>query len=230
MKRIGIIGGMSWESTQTYYQLINEAVRDRLGGLHSAQLVLYSVDFHQVERLQAAGDWDRAGDLLADGARGLEAAGADFLILATNTMHQVAPAIEAAVEIPFLHIADATAERIRADGLSQVGLLGTHYTMEEAFYRGRLRDRHGLDVLIPGEAARDTAHRVIFEELCLGRIESSAREAYRQIISGLVEDGAEAVILGCTEISLLVSEVDATVPLYDTTALHAAAAVDMALS
>ena len=229
MKRIGILGGMSWESTQAYYKLLNEGVRARRGGLHSAELVHFSVDFHQVERLQVAGEWERAGELLAAGARSLAAAGAEFLILATNTMHQVAPAIEAAVEIPFLHIADATADGIRADGLSQVGLLGTHYTMEGAFYRGRLQDHHGLDVLIPDEQGRDTVHRVIYEELCLGRIEASSRDAYRQIIADLVKTGAQAVILGCTEISLLVSEEDATVPLYDTTALHAAAAVDMAL-
>lgn len=230
MKRIGIIGGMSWESTQVYYQLINEAVRDRLGGLHSAEIILYSVDFEPIERLQVAGDWEGAGQRLADAARRLEAADADFILLATNTMHKVAAAIEGAVRIPLLHIADSTAQQIRADGIERVGLLGTHYTMEDSFYRGRLEEEHGLEVLVPDAPGRETVHRVIFDELCVGRIEPASRQIYRQIITDLAAEGAQAVILGCTEISLLVCDEDAGIPLYDTTALHAVAAVDLALS
>jgi len=228
MKTIGLIGGMSWESTLGYYRQINEAVKRRLGGLHSARIVLYSVDFHDIERLQHAGDWDAAGAALADAARALERAGADFVVLCTNTMHKVAPAIEAAVAIPLLHIADPTAAAIKAAGVARVGLLGTRFTMEQAFYRDRLRDR-GLDVLVPDEAARERVHRVIYDELCLGVVREASRAAYRDIMRALVARGAEAVILGCTEISLLVGADDAAVPLFDTTALHAQAAVDAAL-
>jgi len=229
MKTIGLIGGMSWESTLGYYRQINEAVKRRLGGLHSARIVLYSVDFHDIERLQHAGDWDAAGAALADAARALERAGADFVVLCTNTMHKVAPAIEAAVAIPLLHIADPTAAAITAAGFARVGLLGTRFTMEQAFYRDRLRDR-GLDVLVPDEAARERVHRVIYDELCLGVVRDASRAAYRDIMRALVARGAEAVILGCTEISLLVGADDAAVPLFDTTALHAEAAVDAALA
>lgn len=229
MKTIGLIGGMSWESTIPYYRQINERIKERLGGLHSAKVALYSVDFHEIERLQHAGDWDAAGRVLADAARSLKAAGADFLVLCTNTMHKVAPAIEAAVDIPLLHIADPTAEAIRAAGVATVGLLGTRFTMEQAFYKDRLVDRFGLQVLTPSEADRQAVHRIIYEELCLGQIRDESREEYRRIIAALVEQGAEAVILGCTEISLLVGPTDAAVPLFDTTALHALHAADSAL-
>jgi len=229
MKTIGLIGGMSWESTIPYYRQINERIKERLGGLHSAKVALYSVDFHEIERLQHAGDWEAAGRLLADAARSLKAAGADFLVLCTNTMHKVAPAIEAAVDIPLLHIADPTAEAIRAAGVATVGLLGTRFTMEQAFYKDRLVDKFGLKVLTPNEADRQVVHRIIYEELCLGRIRDESREEYRRIITALVEQGAEAVILGCTEISLLVGPADASVTLFDTTALHALRAADAAI-
>lgn len=229
MKTIGLIGGMSWESTALYYRQINLAVQQRLGGLHSAKLVLLSVDFHAIEVLQRAGDWAAAGALLADAARSLEAAGADFLLLGTNTMHIVAPAIEAAVHIPLLHIADPTAQAIQQAGLTRIGLLGTRFTMEQSFYIDRLRQQ-GLEVLLPVPAERDTVHRIIFEELCLGQVLDSSRQAYRSIMAGLVDQGAQAIILGCTEITLLVGAADASVPLFDTTAIHASAAVDRALS
>lgn len=230
MKTIGILGGMSWESTETYYRLINEGVKARLGGLHSARIAMVSVDFATIEELQAADDWDTAGRLLAEAARGIEAAGADFLLIATNTMHEVAPAIEAAIEIPLLHIADATAAPIRAAGVATVGLLGTAFTMERDFYRGRLAERHGLEVLVPEAEDRATVHRVIYDELVLGDIRDESRTAYLEIIDRLRQRGAEAVIEGCTEISLLVEQEHTDVPLYDTTALHAAAAVELALS
>lgn len=230
MKTIGLIGGMSWESTVPYYRLINETVKERLGGLHSAKVILYSVDFYEIERLQHSGDWDAAGMLLADAARSLEAAGADFLVLCTNTMHKVAPAIEAAVRIPLFHIADPTAEDIKRAGFSKVGLLGTRFTMEQAFYKDRLRERHGLDVLVPDQEDRDIVHCVIYDELCLGTIRPESGTEYRRIIAGLVARGAEAVILGCTEISLLVDQQDSTVPLFDTTAIHARKAAEFALA
>ncbi|WP_152221329.1 aspartate/glutamate racemase family protein [Pseudomonas sp. SCB32] len=229
MKTIGLIGGMSWESTIPYYRQINQTIKERLGGLHSAKIVLYSVDFHEIERLQHAGDWDAAGLLLAGAARSLHAAGADFLVLCTNTMHKVAPAIEAAVDIPLLHIADPTAEAIRAAGLTTVGLLGTRFTMEQAFYKDRLQERFDLQVLTPSEDERQVVHRIIYEELCLGQIRDESREAYRRIIASLVERGAQAVILGCTEISLLVGPQDASVPLFDTTTIHARQAAERAL-
>jgi aspartate racemase len=220
---------MSWESTALYYREINEAVKDRLGGLHSAKLILLSVDFAEIAALQRAGDWVAAGELLAGAARTLESAGADFLVLCTNTMHNVAPAIEAAVSIPLLHVADPTAEAIQAAGLQRVGLIGTRFTMEQAFYKDRLAEKFGLQVLVPEEAGRDTVHRIIFEELCLGQITETSRDAYRGVMAGLVAQGAECIILGCTEITMLVSAEDATVPLFDTTGLHAAAAADNAL-
>ena len=229
MQIIGLIGGMSWESTLPYYRQINEAVRQRLGGLHSARLVLYSVDFHEIERLQHNGDWNAAGARLAEAAQALERAGVEFLVLATNTMHKVADAIEAAVDIPLLHIADPTAAAIQAAGLQRVGLLGTRFTMEQPFYRERLEQRHGIEVLTPDAAQRELVHRVIYEELCLGQIRQESRDAYRQVIAELVLRGAQAVILGCTEIGLLVSAEDASVPLFDTTRLHALAAADKAL-
>jgi aspartate racemase len=229
MKTIGLIGGMSWESTLPYYRQINELVKQRLGGLHSARIVLYSVDFHDIERLQHSENWDEAGRMLAAAARSLEAAGADCLVLCTNTMHKVAPAIEAAVSIPLLHIADATADEIRRAGLRRVGLLGTRFTMEQDFYRRRLEDRHGIGVIVPDAADRDLVHCVIYDELCLGSIRSDSRDRYREIIGRLVERGAEGIIFGCTEIGLLVSAVDASVPVFDTTAIHAASAVEFAL-
>lgn len=228
MKMIGLIGGMSWESTVPYYRIINETVKEKLGGLHSARLVLYSVDFHEIEQLQHAGDWDAAGHLLGAAAQSLEAAGADFLVLCTNTMHKVATAIEGAVAIPMLHVADATAVEIVRSGARRVGLLGTRFTMEQAFYRDRLA-AHGIDVLVPGEADREIVHRVIYEELCLGVLRDASRDEFRRIIADLVSGGAEAVILGCTEISLLVGDADARVPLFDTTAIHARSAVELAL-
>jgi len=229
MKTIGLIGGMSWESTVTYYRHINEAIRARLGGLHSARVIVYSVDFHDIEQLQHAGRWDEAGALLAEAAQALARAGADFLVLGTNTMHKVAPAIEAAVTIPLLHIADPTARAIKSDGVTTVGLLGTRFTMEQDFYRGRMEATHGMTVLVPDSADRETVHRIIYDELCMGVVNAASRDAYRAIIARLVDKGAQAVILGCTEISLLVGPADATVPLYDTTALHAQAAAARAL-
>ncbi|MBK6602920.1 MAG: aspartate/glutamate racemase family protein [Betaproteobacteria bacterium] len=230
MKVIGLIGGMSWESTVPYYRQINETVRERLGGLHSARLVLYSVDFHDIERLQHAGDWQAAGALLAGAARAVQAAGASFLVLCTNTMHNVAPAIEAAVTIPLLHIADPTAAEIKRTGHSTVGVLGTRFTMEQAFYRDRLSERHGLRVVVPGPEDRETVHRIIYQELCLGVVTAESRGAYRRILAKLAAQGAQAIILGCTEISLLVTQQDSAVPLFDTTALHARAAALEALA
>ncbi len=230
MKTIGLIGGMSWESTVPYYRQINETVREQLGGLHSARLVLYSVDFQEIERLQHAGEWAAAGAALAQAARSLEAAGADFLVLCTNTMHKVAADIEAAVAIPLFHIADPTAGEIKQAGYTRVGLLGTRFTMEQDFYRERLRQRHGLDVLVPTPPEREQVHRIIYEELCLGRILPASRAVYRSVMTELVRRGAQAIILGCTEISLLVDATDATVPLFDTTAIHARKAAEWALS
>lgn len=230
MKVIGLIGGMSWESTVPYYRQINETVKARLGGLHSAKLVLYSVDFHAVERLQHAGDWHGAGALLADAARALEAAGADFIVLCSNTMHKVAGAIEAAVAIPLLHIADPTAKKIRDAGYSTVGLLGTRFTMEQDFYRQRLAERHGLEVLVPNADDRQTVHRIIYDELCLGQIVPESRAAYRRIIADLAQAGAQAIILGCTEIALLVEQGDSPLPLFDTASIHARHAAERALA
>ena len=229
MKTIGLIGGMSWESTANYYRDINERVKQRLGGLHSARILLYSVDFQEIERLQHQGRWDEAGEQVGDIARRLEGAGADVVALCTNTMHKVAPAIEAALRVPFLHIADPTAQAVKQAGIGRIGLLGTRFTMEEDFYRGRLVQRHGLDVIVPDPAERETIHRVIYDELCLGKVEERSRQAYRDIIAHLVERGAEGVILGCTEIAMLVSPADSPVPLFDTTQLHAVSAVDFAL-
>jgi aspartate racemase len=228
MKTIGLIGGMSWESSALYYRQINEAIKARLGGLHSAQLVMVSVDFHAIEELQRAGDWTTAGELLASAARSLQAAGADFILLCTNTMHIVASAIEAAVGIPLLHIADPTAAAIQRAGHTRIGLLGTRFTMEQAFYKDRLL-QHGLQVLLPSQPDRDTVHRIIFEELCLGQLHEASRQHYRRIMASLVEQGAQAIILGCTEITLLVDPTDASVALFDTTALHALAGAEQAL-
>lgn len=229
MKTIGLIGGMSWESTVPYYRQINETIKQQLGGLHSARLVLYSVDFHEVERLQHAGDWDAAGAMMAEAARALQAAGAGFIVLCTNTMHKVAPAIEAAVDIPLFHIADPTARAIQQAGMRKIGLLGTRFTMEQPFYKDRLRELHGLEVVVPAPEDRDIVHRIIYEELCLGQIVGASRDAYRRIIVALVAQGAEGIILGCTEISLLVAQQDASVPLFDTTSIHATSAALWAL-
>lgn len=229
MKVIGLIGGMSWESTVPYYRHINEAVKARLGGLHSARLVLYSVDFQEIEHLQKTGDWARAGDILADAARALAAAGAQCIVLCTNTMHKVAPAIEAAVPLPLLHIADPTAAAIKRAELSRVGLLGTRFTMEQSFYRDRLSQQHGLAVLVPQAEDRALVHRVIFEELCLGKVLPASRLHYQRVMADLVAQGAQGIILGCTEISLLVTQADCSVPLFDTTHLHAVGAAEWAL-
>lgn len=230
MKTIGLIGGMSWESTADYYRRLNQLVKQRLGGLHSAKILLHSVDFAEIEALQARGAWEEAGHQLAQVAISLEAGGADFLVLCTNTMHKVAPAIERACHLPLLHIADPTAAAIRQAGFTRVGLLGTRFTMEQDFYRGRLVNRHGLQVIVPDDDGRDLVHRVIYEELCLGIVRESSREGYRQVIARLVDQGAQAVILGCTEIAMLVSAADSPVPVFDTTAVHAQAAVDVALA
>ena len=230
MKVIGLIGGMSWESTVPYYCHINELVKQRLGGLHSARIVLYSVDFHDIEKLQHAGRWDEAGAILAAAAQALVAAGADFIVLCTNTMHKVVGAIESAVTIPVLHIADATAAEIQRAALRRVGLLATRFTMEQDFYRGRLESQHGIDVIVPDEGERELVHRVIYDELCLGVISDTSRERYRESIARLVERGAEGIIFGCTEIGLLVSQADSPVPVFDTAQIHAAAAVEFALA
>jgi len=229
MKTIGLLGGMSWESTIPYYRTINSLVSERLGALHSAKILLYSVDFHEIEQLQHAGQWEAAGELLAEAARNLERGGADFLVLCTNTMHRVAPQIEAALSIPLLHIADATAASIRSAGLERVGLLGTRFTMEQDFYRGRLEDRHALTVLIPEPSDRELVHRVIYDELCLGQTRSASRVEYRRILGELASRGAQGVILGCTEIGLLVDATDSPVPLFDTALIHATAAASFAL-
>ena len=229
MKTIGLIGGMSWESTVPYYRIINETVRNKLGGLHSAKVVLYSVDFYEIELLQRSGDWDEASRVLAQAAESLQAAGADFFVLCTNTMHKVADIIESAVRIPLFHIADATAQVIKKAGLTQVGLLGTRFTMVEDFYRGRLRDPHQLKVLIPDDADQGVVHRVIYEELVLGLVRDPSRTEYRKIIQRLVNHGAQGVILGCTEISMLVGPADSPVPLFDTTGIHARKAAEYSL-
>ena len=230
MKTLGLIGGMSWESSSEYYRIINQGVRDQLGPKASARLVLWSFDFAEIAALQAAGNWPALDALMVDAARRLEAAGAEAIVICTNTMHKCAPAIEAASALPLIHIADPTAAALKADGHARVGLLGTAFTMEQAFYRARLEDQHGLEVLIPEAEDRAVVHRVIYEELVAGRIEDSSREAYRAVIARLVAKGATAVILGCTEIMLLVGPEDSAVPLYDTTRLHAEAAIAAALA
>lgn len=229
MKTLGLIGGMSWESTVPYYRQINQQVNQRLGGLHSAKIILYSVDFQQIEALQRSGDWQQAGQLLADAAQVLQRAGAEGLVLCTNTMHKVADAILAATPLPFLHIADATAQQIQQQGLSRIGLLGTRFTMEQDFYKARLAAQD-IEVIIPDQAGRGLVHQVIYEELCRGQINPASRLAYQQIIADLVAQGAQGVILGCTEIGLLVQPEDAAVPLFDTTAIHARAAADWMLA
>jgi len=228
MRTLGLLGGMSWESTLPYYRIVNERVRERLGGLHSARLVLYSVDFAEIERLQHAGDWTAAGRVLADAAYALQRAGAEALVICTNTMHRVLEAIEETVDIPVLHIADSTARRMRAQGVKTIGLLGTRFTMEHDFYSGRLEE-NGFVVLTPEAAQRADVHRIIYDELCLGTVEDTSRERYRGIMADLVRRGAEGIILGCTEICLLVGAADTSVPVFDTTRIHAEDAADWAI-
>lgn len=230
MKTIGLIGGMSWESSVEYYRLVNEGVRDRLGGLHSARSLMFSVDFAEIESLQHAGDWTAAGARMADAARRLEAGGADFVLICTNTMHKLADAVETAVDLPLLHIADATGHRVAAAGLRRVGLLATRFTMEETFYTGRLQARFGLDIRVPDDADRAVVHDIIYSELCAGVIRAASRERYLEIGRRLIEQGAEGLILGCTEIGLLVDQSHFEVPVFDTTRIHAEAAVALALS
>lgn len=229
MKTIGMIGGMSWESSIEYYRITNERVRERLGGLHSARSLMLSVDFAEIEELQRAGDWLTATNVMIAAAQALERGGADFVVICTNTMHKMAGAVAASISIPLLHIADATAQQIRADGLDTIGLLGTRFTMEEDFYKGRLIEQFGLKVLLPDAAERETVHRIIYDELVVGKILPESKAAYRRIIDNLVSAGAQGIILGCTEIGLLVKPEDSPVPVYDTTRIHAEAAVDLAL-
>lgn len=228
MKTIGLIGGMSWESTIPYYKIINEAVKARLGGLHSAKIILYSVEFDEIERCQSSGDWEKSGSILGGAAQALEAAGADFLLICTNTMHKVAPQIASMVRIPIVHIADATAGKLEKSHIRRVGLLGTKYTMTQDFYKQKLTDR-GIDVLIPDEADIELVNDVIFHELCVGEINDASREQFRRIIGGLGEKGAEGVILGCTEIGLLIHQADSPLPVFDTTLIHAGRAAEIAL-
>ena len=229
MKTIGLLGGMSWESTVGYYRMINEGVKKALGGLHSAKIVLYSVDFDSIEKLMGQGDWQGVAEDLSEAALKIQDAGADFLLICTNTMHQVAPEIQDKIDIPLLHIADATAEALIRSGIKKTGLLGTAFTMEQDFYKGRLNRDHGLDVLVPGKDDRAYIHQTIFQELCLGITKPETREEYLRIIGSLADQGAEAVILGCTEIGMLVGQKDTLVKLFDTTAIHAQKAVQYAI-
>lgn len=229
MKTIGLIGGLSWESSAEYYRMINEAVKNRLGGLHSAQCLMFSFNFAEIETLQHQGDWDAATERMIDAARRLERGGADMLIICSNTMHRMANEVQAAVSIPLIHIADPTARKIKAAGLRRVGLLATIYTMEQDFYRGRLTDVHGLDVIVPNAADRQIVNRIIYEELVLGVIKPDSKAEYQRVIDDLITRGAEGVILGCTEIGLLIKQADCPVPAFDTTEIHALAAVDAAL-
>lgn len=230
MKTIGLIGGMSWESSLEYYRILNETVKARLGGTHSARCVMYSLDFDEIETLQRESRWDEATRAMIAAARNVQAGGADFVIICTNTMHKMATQVAAAIDIPLLHIADATAAAIKDHGLHKVGLLGTKFTMEEDFYRGRLEEMHGLEVLIPEAGEREVVHRVIYEELVLGKVRDVSRDQYKDVIEKLTAAGAQGVILGCTEIGLLVRQEDCRVPLFDTTVIHAVAAVELALA
>jgi aspartate racemase len=229
MKTIGLIGGMSWQSTMPYYMQINKVIAERLGGLHSAKILLYSFDFHEIEELQRLGDWPLAGERMAAAAHTLEAGGADILVLCTNTMHKVATSIEAAVKIPLLHIVDPTGEAVRHRGHRKVGLLGTRFTMQESFYTDRLRNLHNLDVVLPSLPDQESVSRIIYDELCVGRITTESRNLFREVISRLCREGAEAIILGCTEIALLVHAQDSAVPLFDTAILHATHAAELAI-
>nr|WP_321383746.1 aspartate/glutamate racemase family protein [uncultured Vibrio sp.] len=229
MKTIGLLGGMSWESTASYYKALNEGVKSQLGGLHSAKICLYSVDFDEIEKLQHQGKWSETALILAQAAKSVERGGADFLMICTNTMHKVVPEIESHISIPILHIADATAESLIRDGVTKVGLLGTRFTMEQDFYKGRITDKFGIEVVVPTVDEQTVIHDIIYQELCLGEIKSESRDSYVQIIANLHEQGAQAVILGCTEIALLVKQSDTSIPLYDTTEIHAARGVEWAL-
>jgi aspartate racemase len=229
MRTIGLIGGMSWESSAEYYRIINQETNRRLGGVHSAQCLMWSADFDEIKRLQHEGDWDRLAEAMKQAALRLERGGADFIVVCTNTMHRLADAIASTVSIPLLHIADPTAERIKSAGFQRIGLLGTAFTMEQDFYKGRLQDKHGLDVIVPDEDDRRIVHEIIYKELVLGQVKAESRQAYREIIARLIERGAQGIILGCTEIMLLVKAEDSAVPLFDTTTIHAVAAVDEAL-
>ncbi|KMY56174.1 aspartate racemase [Bacillus sp. FJAT-27231] len=228
MKVIGLIGGMSWESSVEYYRIINEEVKRRLGGLHSAKCLLYSVDFHEIERYQSEGAWEMAGEMLGNAARSLEKGGADFIVICTNTMHKVIDDIQSKINVPLLHIADATAAQIKEKGINSVGLLGTRYTMEQDFYKSRL-EFNGIQVIVPNDNEREIVNKVIYEELCLGKIHHESRNYYKKVIQGLIESGAKGIILGCTEIGLLVKPEDSVVPLFDTTYIHAFEAVNMSL-
>jgi aspartate racemase len=230
MKTIGLLGGMSWESSLEYYRTINQLVKERLGGLHSAKCLLYSVDFQEIENLQHQGLWDEAGRLLGEAARDLQKGGADFLLICTNTMHKVVPVIQQHISMPLLHIADPTAKSVLSRGISKIGLLGTRFTMQEDFYKGKLVHDHGLEVLTPSDTDMDMIHQVIFGELCLGLIKDDSKEKYIAVIKRLKAAGAEGVILGCTEIGLLVKDKDSSIPLFDTTLIHAEAAVEYALT
>ena len=230
MKTIGMIGGMSWESSLTYYRIVNQKVKERLGGLHSAKCLMYSVDFHEIERHQALGEWAAATQLMIDAARTVEKGGAEFLIICTNTMHKMADAVQGSLQIPLLHIADPTADKVKLQGIEKIALLGTKFTMEQDFYKGKLINDHGLEVVLPTDAEMDVVHTIIYQELCLGKIHSASRARYLEIVGNLIRNGAEGVILGCTEIGLLIKDGDSPVPFFDTAEIHAEAAVDYALS
>ena len=225
MKTIGLLGGMSWESTELYYRLINEGIKAQLGGLHSARIAMVSVDFQEIEEMQHVGEWAIAGQALAQAAKQVEAAGADFLLICTNTMHKVAPQVQEAISIPILHLADTTAERIKAAGMRTIGLLGTSFTMEEDFYKGRLVEKYDLDVLVPPKSDREIVHRVIYDELCVGQVQDESRDEFLRIIEDLRDRGAEGIIEGCTEIVMLVQQHHTDIPLFDTTSIHAEEAV-----
>ena len=229
MKTIGLIGGMSWESSLEYYRIINEQVKEKLGGHHSAKSLMYSLDFDLIEKLQQQEKWDELTSIMIKAAQGLEKGGADFVLICTNTMHKMAEDVQDNINIPLLHIADTTAERIKEKDLKKIGLLGTNFTMEEDFYKGRLTNKHGLEIIVPKKEDRQIIHQIIYQELCLGQIKPSSKDQYIEIINKLVDSGAEAVILGCTEIPLLVQQEDVNIPLFDTTSIHAETAVEFAL-
>ena len=229
MKTIGLIGGMSWESSQEYYRIINETIKERLGGLYSAKIIMYSVNFEEIEKLQHQGEWKQLTKLMIDAAQRIEKGGADFILICTNTMHKMAEDVKNSITIPLLHIADAAAEKVKEKGLKKVGLLGTKFTMEEDFYKGRLKEKYDLDVIIPNDEERQTVHDIIYNELCLGEIKQPSREQYKKIIQNLAARGAEGIILGCTEIPLLIRQEDIDVPLFDTTMIHAQSAVEYAI-
>ncbi len=230
MKVIGLLGGMSWESSLEYYRIINETVKERLGGLHSAKCILYSVDFEEIELLQHKGKWDELTKIMIESAQNLEKAGANMVLICTNTMHKMANEVQNAIQIPLLHIADAAAEKVKEKNLKKVGLLGTKYTMEQDFYKGRIKEKYNIDVIIPDTDEREDVQNVIFNELCLGQIKDESREKYKKIIKNLAKNGAEGIILGCTEIPLLINQKDFAIPIFDTTLIHSIAAVDYALS